>query len=528
MRDGLFRIFAIVRADFLIRFRKISTAIIFLLLCIAAYLWIPDPSTGRALLQIKEQRALYNSAALGMATASLCSILLGLMGYYMVSSSIQSDIRARTGFVIASTNIKNYEYLLGKFLGNFIFLSTVVIGFMISSMVMQLLRGEAPLQPLVFGFHYLLIVPPILVFASVIAILFESIRFLSGRFGDAVYFFLWMFTFLIAVQINSNAAGPNWAACLDMTGLGFIMNQLQPITGKAGMAIGSSEFDVSKPPFIFHGLTLTREWILPRLGSLFFPIPLLLLALLLFHRFDPVRLKASSRRTRRSWLGFFNEKLKFVTTLIPLMGGSRSGAKSSFAGSVLQDALLTLRLYPVIALILIGLIIVSVFSSVHRVQTAILPVIFAVVIIAVSDIASREKRIGLLTTVFAMPALKSNYAFWKFGASLLLILTFTLVPILKLAFTDGSATFSLLIGCFFTAAVATCLGLLSSNPKTFIILFGMFWYVVLNDGGQNPSFDFAGWYGTATVRVQMAYLGITVTVLALTQTLNAILLKRNY
>lgn len=125
MKNSLSRIFSIVRADFLIRFRKPSTAAIFLLLCITAYLWIPDPSTGRALLQIKDQRALYNSAALGMATASLLTLILGFVGFYMVSSSIQNDIRTRTGFVIASTSIKSYEYLLGKFFGSLIFLSAV-------------------------------------------------------------------------------------------------------------------------------------------------------------------------------------------------------------------------------------------------------------------------------------------------------------------------------------------------------------------------------------------------------------------
>jgi hypothetical protein len=525
MKDSLSRIFAIVRADFLIRFRKPSTAIIFLLLCITAYLWIPDPSTGRALLQIKEQRALYNSAALGMATASLLTLILGFVGYYMVSSSIQNDIRARTGFIIASTSIKNYEYLLGKLFGSLIFLSAVVIGFMISSMVMQLIRGEAGLEPLVFISQYLLIVPPLLVFVSVIAILFESIRLLSGRFGDAVYFFLWMITFVITVQFSSNSSGPNWAANFDTTGLGFVMHQVRSVAGKEGLAIGSSEFDMKKPPFIFHGITLPREWILPRLGSLLFPLPLLMLALLLFHRFDPARLKASLKRKRRSWIGFFNEKLKFITKLIP---STSRGSKASFLGSVFEDSLLTLRLYPALALILIVLAIVSALSSPHRLQGAVLPVVFGVIIIAISDIASREKRTGLITSVFAMPSLKSNFVLWKFSSTLVLILGFVLIPIIKLSFASPSAAISLLIGCAFTAALATCLGLLSSNPKAFIVLFGMFWYVVLNDGGKNPSFDFAGWYGTATSVVRLTYLGIAAAVMAVTVAWNAMNLKRNY
>src|SRR3990172_2553381 len=123
---ALSRILAIVRTDCLIRFRRSSTVVIFLLLCIAAYLWIPDPATGRALMQIDERRALYNSSALSIATASLCTILLGWVGFYMVSNSLQRDVETRTGFVLASTTVRNAEYLAGKFLGNVAFLAAVI------------------------------------------------------------------------------------------------------------------------------------------------------------------------------------------------------------------------------------------------------------------------------------------------------------------------------------------------------------------------------------------------------------------
>ena len=62
------RIAAIVGADFRIRFRRVSTLVIFLLVSFSAYLWVPDPATGRALLQVGGRRAVYNSAAIGMAT----------------------------------------------------------------------------------------------------------------------------------------------------------------------------------------------------------------------------------------------------------------------------------------------------------------------------------------------------------------------------------------------------------------------------------------------------------------------------
>ena len=63
------RIAAIVRADFLIRFRRLSTVIVFLLLSGFAYVWVPAPASGRTLMQIAGARVLYNSAAIGMGTS---------------------------------------------------------------------------------------------------------------------------------------------------------------------------------------------------------------------------------------------------------------------------------------------------------------------------------------------------------------------------------------------------------------------------------------------------------------------------
>ena len=190
MIDGsVGRIAAIVRADFLIRFRRLSTVVVFLLLSGFAYVWIPDPATGRTLMQINGARVLYNSAAIGMATSMLASMFVGLFGFYVISNAVRRDIDSRCGYVIASTTMRTSEYIIGKFLGNVVFLSTFMGGYMVASMAMLLVRGEAPLEPLIFMKQYAIMVPSTIVFVSVVAIVFESIPFLSGRFGDVAYFF---------------------------------------------------------------------------------------------------------------------------------------------------------------------------------------------------------------------------------------------------------------------------------------------------------------------------------------------------
>src|SRR5688572_33130982 len=107
MNERVLRLAAVVRADFLIRLRRPSTIVVFLLLSAVPYLWIPDPATGRTLIQIGNQRALYNSAAIGMATAVLGTMFIGLAGFYVISNALRRDVLSRCGYVIASTTMRD-------------------------------------------------------------------------------------------------------------------------------------------------------------------------------------------------------------------------------------------------------------------------------------------------------------------------------------------------------------------------------------------------------------------------------------
>ena len=508
MSEGFVRIAAITNADFRIRFRKASTAAIFLVLCITAYLWIPDPSTGRALLQMNEQRALYNSPALALATASLCNILLGLVGYYMVSNSIGRDTRTRTGFVIASTNVKNWEYLTGIFFGNLIFLSIVVFGFMLSCMVMQLIRGEAPIDFASFAWHYLILIPPMVVFVSAISVLFESARWLSGRFGDLVYFFVWMFVLAFVAITTEKTAGRPWTSYFDTYSFAFMLESVKKITHSDGLSIGSTSFDRTKPPFIFPGISLSLSWIYARVSSTLYPVVFVPMALLFFNRFNPLKVKASQVGNKRSLLGRANALIRPITVPLFSITGSFS-SKPNLLQAIVSELFLTLQLYPLTVFLFAGFLIASVVSSVNGLQMKVLPAIFVATALILADLATRERRSGTTSMIESMPLLKPNFVWWKLGTACALMLLFTTIPVVRLLISHPTSGLSLLIGSVFLASCATALGIASGNPKTFIVCFLMFLYVVMNDGGKTPGFDFAGWFGVATTAVRIKYLLLT-------------------
>jgi hypothetical protein len=511
MSSAILRIRAITVTDFRIRIRRSSTAVIFLLLCIAAYLWIPDPSTGRTLLQMKEQRALYNSAALALGTAALCSILLGMVGYYLVSNSIGRDTRTRTGFVIASTSVRNYEYLTGIFLGNVLFLSAIIFGFLLSCILMQLVRGEAPVQISSFLWHYAILLPPMVMFVSAVAVLFESVRWLSGRFGDVCYFFVWIFVLAFVGVSAETSAGRNWTSYFDTFSFAFMLDQVKEITHTDAISIGSTDYNMSKPPFIFPGLSLASSWIGPRIVSTLYPLTFLGVALIFFNRFNPLKVKSSQLISRTNILSRVNLWIRPLT--VPIFSVARLSPKPGVLNAMLSEILLTLQLYPLMFCFLMLFVLLSVFSGMQSLQQKVLPAQFVALAMILADLPTRERRAGTTAMIESMPFLKPHFILWKLGSAFLICILFNAIPIVRLLFHSPSSAISLLISSLLIASGAVALGIATGNPKTFMVTFLMFLYLVMNDSGKSPGLDFAGWFGIATPDIQVVYMLIVGTMI---------------
>jgi hypothetical protein len=485
------RISAIVRADFLIRFRRVSTLIVFLLLSAFAYVWVPDPHTGRALMKIGGSRVIYNSAAIGLGTGMLASLFIGLAGFYVISNAVKRDIDTRCGTVIAATNVSSVEYLAGKFLGNVLFLLTFIGGFMVASMGMQAVRGEAAVEPLVMVWQYGLIVGGTILFVAVMALVFECIPWLSGRMGDVFYFFLWASSFGV-VASHMEHGSTSWRY-FDFTSVGFTIDAMNRALHSNAISVGSSDFDATKPLLTIGRLQVLE--VLPRITSTFGPILLLPLALLFFHRFDPARTRAAASHAKGTWLGRLNSITK------PL-------ARALFAlappGATSADALVTFTVMPVASLALV----VSIFLGL--VSRESLPIVIAIAGVFVADISCRERRSGTLALTYAAPHLRERFVFWKLRSSVIVASLYMSGALVHAATTTPSRLIALVVATLFIAAGATALGIISANPKTFIVLFLSFWYLAVNDKGRTPVLDFAGFFIAPPASVVALYGGLTI------------------
>ena len=471
--------------------------VVFLLLSAIPYLWIPDPSTGGAHADQRQARPL-QLRAIGMGTALPGTIFIGLAGFYVISNALRRDMLSRCGFVIASTTMRGSEYMLGKFAGQRRFLSLFTARLHGHAMAMVLVRGEAPLEPLVFARQYLIAVAardrlglgardPLRMHAAAAHQVRRRPLLLPLGQPDG----------RVASHDRSRKGRRHGRRTLTCPAW-VQMQQIKTLLSHQ-RAFGRREhLRRQQAPLVFDGL----QWpgwagSLPRIVSTLWPLSLLAFARVFFHRFDPgARPRASERQVAHE-----------LARPPELSSPNRSPASSSASQSVvalpsvpllvrtaMTDALDDHRRVPA-----------------HRHRHAA----FAIAGspqhgIALRPASSPSPSPHVPSPSPISPAAKNAPArprsstpprrsapassAWKFASSLLVALAFLAIPLLRAIALRPTSALTLLVAVAFLAAASTALGILSSNPKTFIVGFLTFWYIAIKTKAPRHRSDFAGWF----------------------------------
>lgn len=504
---------SIVLTDLRLRLRRPATLWLVVILSGMAYLVIPDPATGSALMVVDGARAVYTSQVVATTTAALAAMLLSFAGFYLTSNALRRDLLARTGGLIASTPVSSGAYLLGKWLGAAAYLAVVCGIYLLSVMAMHLLRGEGPLQPITYLLTYLLILGPTIVVVAALALAFECVPLLAGRLGDVAYFFMWMM-FIIAGAVGTESGG--LSRLLDVMGIGFVMAQVRAATGAEHLSIGMTPFDGSLTAWVLPPLRVHLATLGPRLATAALVVPVLLVARLTFHRFDPARAHSRDQASGGRLIPWISRLLKPLTRLVSSAGAVLVPAAPGTLRPILAETVMTLCQSPLMLLAWIGVVATTVLGTAPTVHRT-LPIVLAVILaIGLADLSTRDRAAGTQAMLFSMPGVKPGYVRIKLGAATLLALLFCVPPALRILVSSPSAALSLIIAAGFMAALATALGFLTRTSKAFMGVFLLFLFLVLN-GAQAPGLDFAGWNGVATGSTRIGYLMAAVVLGALAE-----------
>jgi hypothetical protein len=483
-------IYHLARADFLERVRRYSFLVMLGLVVLLGY----QTAVGNVRLQLGQYRGEFNSAWIGGMMSIIITFFIGWFGFYLVKGSVARDRETGVGQIMATTPMSRPFYMLGKWISNFAVLMTMVVILVLFGLIIQLINGEstqvdlgAYLSPFVF------IVMPVMAVVAAVAVLFEAIPFLSGGFGNVVYFFA--FVTMIPFTMESEVIKTNPA--LEPLGMALLKEDmaqevLQVFPDYDGsFMLGGLETPITGT-FTWHGIDWTPSVMGTRFGFIGLAILVTLLGALFFDRFDPSR--AKPRRTKSTASPSTIEPVSAPQELpaVHLTSLPRAANRFSFVTVLTAELKLLLKgqhwwWYIGAA----GAIIACLIAPVETARQFILPYAWVWPVLIWSSIGSREIRhnVQQFTFASASPLLRQLPAQWIAG----FIVTLVMGSGAALRFAirgDTTGLIAFLSAALFIPSLALALGVWGNSSKPFEILYVTLWY--LGPLNKVPGLDFIG------------------------------------
>lgn len=498
-------VLAAARADFLERVRRYSFLFTLGLALYFGYM----AAVGRLTLRVGDSRGIYNSAWIGALLAVVGSTFISLAGFYFVKNTLQRDTETRVGEILAATPISRFAYIFGKFASNFAVLASMIGVLALSSIVMQLVSGEdTRIQLWKLLSPFLLLSLPAMAVIAALALVFETIPFLRGGFGNVAYFFLW--TGLITAPVITDSS------IYDLSGL-FLLRQSIIASHAAPGAENSFSFSLGigqinpAAAFRWEGISLTGEILLSRLALFVVAFTLCLLGAALFDRFDPAR----GYRVLRAAPAPVLPVLASISVGPPNIGTKLSRLDTPAQGFRFWAVLAAeVRLmlkgqrwwwYAIAA----GLLLAPALIPNADARGLVLAVAWIWPVLLWSPMGVREMRHQTYQVLFAVPhpIARQLPAVWLAGV-LLAAVTGSGFAFRLLLEKNLPGLFACAVGALFIPTAALFLGVWSSSSKPFEILYTLFWY--LGPMHATPAFDFMGSApATAATRYPLVYLALT-------------------
>lgn len=498
-------VYHLMRADFLERVRRYSFLVTLLAIVAVTYLYLPALDTPAWFyLNMGGPRPLYTSAWIGLAVVALMTEFFPLFGFYLVKNAIERDRRTGVGEIIATTPLSKPMYTLGKWLSNVAVFGAVIGVTLVTSLVLQSVRAEdfaVDLWALAAPFLFLIL--PELAFIAALAVLFESINWLRGGFGNLVYYVVYGVTTVVGNLQGISSVWPSvYAAC---------SASFDHCKSGRQIDIGGEPL-LNLPTFRYEGIHWTAEIIWPRLAWIAVSVAVALLAAYFFHRFDPAKVGKTLFADLIGWLrpmvtsfvtepaatpvgeeeeiapehgrGAVTAPVHPVTASVHPVTVPVDSAPARYARILAAELRLTFKglgwFWYVVAA---GIIVSALFVPLNIARLVVLPLAMVWPVLIWSTLGVREARHHTAPIVFSLPhpLRRQLLVTWLVGALIALAMGSTVIARLALA-GDWTASLAALIGALFVPSFAVALGCWSGTSKLFQAVYLFMWYLAAVQG----------------------------------------------
>jgi hypothetical protein len=495
-------------ADFRERTRRTGFFITMLGVMFFGYLVI----TGKYTVQFGAFRTEYDSTWAGSMMAVTGSIMLALVGFYLIRGTIARDRHTEVGQIVAATPIRNSMYLLSKFTSNVVVLGLMAGALAVMGFVTLVFRNEAAgLDLWAYVSPFLIITMPVVLLVAATAVLFDSVRWLQSTAGNVIYFFVAEMCLVL---------GMLEVPLLDLGAVGVFTNSVRSAAASAfpgekiGLLMGFVGFDPAMQTgalqvFHWNGIEWSAEAILLRLVWVALSFLVVILSIPMFDRFDPAQ---STRRLRRKKMSTPEAITASTDASLPPQTTHTELAAPTFRYNITNMLGAELRLalkgrhwfwYAVG----MGLLIAQLVSPFEISRLYLTPALMVWPLATWSHMGTRESihNTGPLLYSSPRPMTHQFPAIWLAG--LLVAATGVGLMMLRAAGTGhGSYVVSLAIAAFLVPTTALALGTLSGGRRVFEISYLIVWYIGSID--QLAPLDILGTTDAAIGAGKMVFLAL--------------------
>ncbi len=441
-------------------------------------------------------RGEFNSAWIGTMTVLVLNNFLGLFGFYLVSDCIKRDIRTGVGQIIATTPISRVEYLIGKWISNCLVLFLLVLILAVAAAIMVLVQGQAVLDLGALLLPFFAVALPFMTLVAALAVVFDSVPWLRGTVGNAVYFALWL-----AVALPSINGGMGLPLLKDPLGIDVFRSSLYAWANSAfpnemigGLGIASF-IDMQYKVFYWPGLVWTPAIVAARWLWTVFGLGLIMVSAIWFTRFDPSREKprrvlAKSDGVKEGELIAQGKKepRNVLPNLSPLV--SKLAQVNPFLGVLFAELRMLLngrRWWWWLGIA--GLNIAMVACPLKITKLYLLPIAWLWPLSIWSEMGNREHKNSTYQMVFssARPVLRQLPAAWLAGVLVTVLFGISGIVVFLLK-GDLSGLAGWMGAVIFIPTLALALGVFSSGSRVFEVLYLFLWY--MGPFKKVPIFDF--------------------------------------
>jgi hypothetical protein len=487
-----------VSAETRSRLRSPATVFTILALFAAAFTYLPPPDSNRAsiLWQVGKETysGTYTAGFIGAVVALLTSMLMPLVGFYLVAGSVRRDLERRVWPIIAATRTSASVYLVGKWLASFAYLLALAALALLPAVFLFMRYGTGPFSLGQLVVPWLLLAPAAMSITAAFALLFDVTPGLSGRGGHVLWFFAFSFLLIMIPgllgrrldQDSTNDRTPTY----DPAGLVFFQDMIGRSSAAPIHSVSLGVIILDAPPrrVPMAPLRVDAELLATRAGTFAWTLVPLLAAIVMFRlraargARPPRQPKARAAPAAAGWQSPQGESAQAFRP--------HHGAPT-FARSVLAEAVL---IWQSASWAKWPMLVASAASLVVPGDGAAAPMAAFLLLLGpvIGEASAREALAGTGATVFAQPGVPRSVVGWKLAAIAAFVAAVGAPVLLRSLVRGGGHGLAMLLGLAFTATAAAGFGWLTGGGKLFLGGFTALWYMAVQ---RESPLDFTGAFG---------------------------------